>query len=124
VLAYGKRKYRFYNPIMQNNGHITALRKQLKQFEKMPFYSIIVFYGDCELKDVSFIPHGTYLTYPARVLDAINVILNNSEITNYTDEFEIIRVLKETVQNGENKETQIRHIKNVRNMLNNDKTFE
>ncbi|MGV8090761.1 MAG: nuclease-related domain-containing protein [Mangrovibacterium sp.] len=40
VLAYGKKKYRFYNPIMQNNNHIKDLKKQLKQFEKIPFYSI------------------------------------------------------------------------------------
>ncbi|MDR1984416.1 MAG: NERD domain-containing protein [Prevotellaceae bacterium] len=118
VLAYGKRKYRFHNPIMQNNGHITSLRKQLKQFEKVPFYSIIVFYGDCELKDVSFIPQGTYLTYSERVLNIISTILSSNEITNYTDKFEVIRVLKEAVQNGENKETQIKHIKNIRGMLN------
>lgn len=38
VLAYGERKYRFYNPIMQNNKHIEDLRKQLKQFENIPFF--------------------------------------------------------------------------------------
>ncbi len=26
ILNYGKKKYRFYNPIMQNAGHIKALR--------------------------------------------------------------------------------------------------
>jgi hypothetical protein len=40
VLAYGREKYCFYNPIMQNNGHISALRKQLKQFEQIPFLFI------------------------------------------------------------------------------------
>ncbi len=50
VLAYGKEKFRFYNPIMQNNSHIQTLKKQLKQFEKIPFFSIVVFYGDCVLK--------------------------------------------------------------------------
>jgi hypothetical protein len=124
VLAYGKRKYRFYNPIMQNNGHITALRKQLKQFEKVPFYSIIVFYGGCELKDVSFIPQGTFLTYSENVLDVMNTILNSNEIANYTDKFEIIRVLKEAVNNGNNLETQIKHIKNIKDILDEDRTFE
>jgi len=28
ILNYGKEKYRFYNPIMQNAGHIKALREQ------------------------------------------------------------------------------------------------
>ena len=37
VLAYGKRKYRFYNPIKQNNSHISTLNNQLSQFKKIPF---------------------------------------------------------------------------------------
>jgi hypothetical protein len=118
VLAYGKRKYRFYNPIMQNNGHIAALRKQLKQFEKVPFYSIIVFYGDCELKDISLIPQGTFLTYSERVLDIVNMILKTNEIAGYTDKFEVIRVLQEAVQNGESMETKIKHIENIQDMSN------
>ena len=51
VLAYGKQKYFFYNPIMQNNTHIAELRKKLSQSENIPFHSIIVFSGDCELKN-------------------------------------------------------------------------
>ena len=43
VLAYGNSRYRFYNPIMQNSKHISDLKKQLRQFETIPFYSIIVF---------------------------------------------------------------------------------
>lgn len=39
VLAYGKRKYRLYNPIMQNSKHISDLRKRLRQFETVPFYT-------------------------------------------------------------------------------------
>ena len=122
VLAYGKRKYRFYNPILQNNEHIKALRKQLKQFEKVPFYSVIVFYGDCELRDVSCIPQGTFLTYSENVLDVVNTILDGNEIANYTDKFEVIRVLKEAVKNGEDIEIQNKHIENIRAMLDEDET--
>ena len=43
ILAYGEKKYKFYNPIKQNNTHITELKKTLKQFQKIPFFSIIVF---------------------------------------------------------------------------------
>lgn len=43
VLAYGEEKYRFYNPVMQNNNYIAELRKQLGQGDDFPFYSIIVF---------------------------------------------------------------------------------
>jgi hypothetical protein len=124
VLAYGREKHRFYNPIMQNNGHITALKKQLKQFEKIPFYSVIVFYGNCRLKDVSFIPQGTFLTYSGRILDVINSIMNKNEPANYSDKYEIVRVLKEAVQNGENVNIQNKHIENIRDMLGKDRIFE
>ncbi len=32
LLAYGKEKHRFYNPVMQNAGHIQAIRQCLSQF--------------------------------------------------------------------------------------------
>jgi hypothetical protein len=124
VLAYGREKYRFYNPIMQNNGHISALRKQLKQFEQIPFYSIIVFYGNCELKDVSFIPDGTYLVYPERVLNVIDTIINNNGIANFSDKWEVIRILKNAVLNGDNKEIKIKHIENIKNMLGKDRMYD
>jgi hypothetical protein len=124
VLAYGKIKHRFYNPVMQNNGHITALKKQLPQFEELSFYSVIIFYGNCRLRDVSFIPQGTYLAYPERVIDVIKTIMKNNKPINYSNKSEIIRVLKEAVQKGENKEIQNKHIINVRDMLGKDRIFE
>ena len=124
VLAYGRKKYRFYNPIKQNNGHITVLKKQLKQFEELPFYSVIIFYGNCRLKDVSFIPQGTILTYPERVKDVIKTIMKNNKPINYSDKFEIIRILKEAVQNGENKNIQKKHIENIKDMIGKERIFE
>jgi hypothetical protein len=120
VLAYGKRKYRFYNPIMQNNNHIEALRKQIKQFEKIPFYSVVVFYGDCKLKNISFIPQETFLVYSTNVLDVVHNIINNNEPAAYTDKWEVIKVLKESVQNGDDIGTRIQHIKNIKDMLDKD----
>ena len=38
VLSYGKKKYKCYNPIKQNNNHISELKKTLKQFENIPFF--------------------------------------------------------------------------------------
>ena len=52
-LSYGKEKHRFYNPVLQNKYHISQLQRILK--EKVPFYSVIVFYGNCRLEDISFI---------------------------------------------------------------------
>jgi hypothetical protein len=69
VLSYGKKKYKFYNPIKQNNNHITELRKTHKQFENIPFFSVIVFLGECELKEINYVPKGTYLVKSHRVLE-------------------------------------------------------
>jgi len=124
VLAYGKEKYRFYNPIMQNNKHIIELKKLVKQFSTIPFYSIVVFYGDCVLKDVSFVPNGTFLVKPERVLEVINIITKKNEPAKYTDKHEVVRVLKEAVLNGENKETQNKHIENIKNMLGKERIFD
>lgn len=80
VLAYGKQKYRFYNPIMQNNRHMENLRKQLNQYENVPFYSVVVFYGNCVLKDVNFIPNGTFLVKSHRVLEVMRTIIKNNAL--------------------------------------------
>jgi len=124
VMAFGKRKYRFYNPIMQNNKHIKDLRKQLKQFEKMPFYSVVVFYGDCALKDISFVPNGTFIVKSNRVLEVMNIIMKNNESAEYTDKTEVVRLLKEAVHNGEKKEIQIQHIENIKDMLGKHRVFD
>lgn len=124
VLAYGRQKYRFYNPIMQNKKHIDDLRKQLTQFENIPFYSVVVFYGDCELKEISFVPEGTFLVKPGRVSEVMRIILEKNELVPYTDKFEIVRILKEAVQNGGKKEIQNRHIENIKDMLGKHRIFD
>ncbi|MFC0774268.1 nuclease-related domain-containing protein [Terrimonas alba] len=121
VLAYGKRKYRLYNPIIQNSKHISDLKKQLRQFETVPFYSIVVFYGNCVLKDINFVPNGTFLVKSNRVLELMETLMKSNELARYTNKNEIVRILKEAVKNGEDKEIQVQHIKNVREMLGKDR---
>lgn len=48
----GSKKYRFYNPIYQNNTHIKNLRRYLND-SSLPFYSGIVFSDRCELKKIN-----------------------------------------------------------------------
>ena len=102
VLAFGKKKYKFYNPIKQNNSHITELRKTLKQFQKVPFYSVIVFFGDCKLKEINYVPKGTYLVKSHRIFEVLNLIKTENEPTQYTNKREIVDKLKELVLLGEN----------------------
>jgi len=46
---YGK-KYKLYNPLLQNAGHIRAIRRVLKDYGKLPFFSIVAFAGRATLK--------------------------------------------------------------------------
>lgn len=117
VSAYGRQTYQFYNPIMQNNRHIEELRKKLKYPDNVPFYSIVLFYGDCVLRDISFIPKGTFLTKSNRALAVMEAITTNNDLVQYGDKDEIFWVLKEAVENGESAETRNKHTENIRNML-------
>jgi hypothetical protein len=123
VLAYGQEKYRFYNPIMQNNRHVAEIRKKLRQFENVPFYSVVVFYGDCVLKEINLVPEGTFIVKSARVLEVLDIILSKNELAPYTDKFEVVKVLKEAVYNGNSKVTQTQHIENVKEMLGKHRIF-
>ena len=116
ILAYGERKYRFYNPVLQNKGHINTLKRKLRPYADVPFYSIIVFYGDCLLKDVSSIPDRTYIAYPDDVPDIINAIFENNIPANYKSKPDVIRILKEGVNNGNNTEIIVKHIEYIQQM--------
>jgi len=101
VLAYGREKHRFYNPIMQNSKHIINLKKKLSQFENIPFFSIIVFYGDSVIKDFGHVPYRTFIIKPRSLNKLISDILKNSEPAQYTNKREVVNVLNEAVKNGE-----------------------
>ncbi len=124
VLAYGKNKYRFYNPIKQNNSHIKTLRNQLRQFERIPFFSIIAFYGDCQLKEINFVPEGTYLVKPSRIIEVLELIKTNNDAAPYTNKQEVLNVLQQAINNGDNLINQEKHIENINDMLGKDRIFD
>tara|TARA_B110000902_G_C14150870_1_gene529487 strand:+ start:321 stop:1040 length:720 start_codon:yes stop_codon:yes gene_type:complete len=124
ILAYGEKKYKFYNPIKQNNNHITELKKTLKQFQKIPFFSIIVFFGDCELKEINYIPNGTFIVKAQRIFEVLNLIKTENEPNSYTNKREVVDTLKKLVLLGENVEYQKKHIENIKNMVGKERIFK
>ena len=116
VLAYGNRKYRFYNPIFQNKKHIADLINQLPQFEKIPFYSVIVFFGDCEFRDLRLIPDDVYLIKSWQVANVLGKLLLTNPQAKYTDKREVVNLLNAAVQNGENSQICEEHIRNIQAM--------
>ena len=117
VLAYGREKHRFYNPIMQNSKHIIDLKKKLSQFENIPFFSIIVFYGDSVIKDFGHVPYRTFIIKPRSLNKLISDILKNSDPAQYTNKREVVNVLKEAVRNGDSPEIRNMHIAHIMNMI-------
>lgn len=114
VLAYGKHKYRFYNPIFQNQKHIQDLKKQLPQFQNVPFYSIIVFFGNCSFRNLDYVPNSTFLVKSHRAIKVVKEILERNEPTTYVNKREIVNLLNSAVLNGESQEIKAKHIQNIK----------
>lgn len=112
VLAYGKRKYKFYNPISQNQKHIDDLKK-LNHFDEITFFSIIVFFGNCKFKNFIDLPERTFLTKSSTVMNIFDEIVQKNQPANYGDKWDIFNLLKLAVRNGENSIILEKHVDNV-----------
>jgi hypothetical protein len=123
TLAYGKNKYTFYNPIKQNNKHIEDIKKQLTQYPDIPYFSLIVFYGNCVLKNLKYIPENTFIVKSTRVSDVINDILSENSPYQYSDIEMVINVLNNAVTNGGIIENQKKHKNRIVDMLGSDRIY-
>lgn len=65
VTQYGQAKYRFYNPLQQNQTHIRALRRILGA--DYPIYSVVVFGPDATLRDISGVPEQNFVINHANI---------------------------------------------------------
>lgn len=124
VSGYGRYKNRFYNPFKQNEGHIKALRGLSPQMKNLPMYSLVVFAGSCELKDVTFIPHNCYLATFYRSVYAVYDIIQSNPSAQYTDRWEVAEVLRKSVEQGENINLQRRHVYGIHDMLGTYRRYE
>lgn len=116
VSGYGAYKYRFYNPVRQNQGHINALRK-IAALKDIPMYSVIVFYGDCEFKDINNIPSDTMVVYGHNFVDAIQAIERNNPVYQYSDKWEVANALKKLMDAGSDPERRAIQQQNVQNYV-------
>ena len=101
LLAYGKEKHRFYNPVMQNSGHIQAIRQCLQQNPDTPIYSVIVFFGSSEFKDVTCNANNTFIIYPRSIQQVVSEILMQPN-ANFGNKYEVMNLFTKAVQNGNN----------------------
>jgi len=83
-----------------------------------------VFYGDCVLKSINFVPDRTFIVKSKRVLEVVKNILRDNKPVVYTNETEVFRILREAVTNGAIIENQIQHSKNIEDMLGTNRVFD
>ncbi len=102
-----KTKNKFFNPIWQNKGHISAIKKGLAKFD-LPIYSVIAFGGGCTFKKIDCETPVMYMGKLKKYiinftgegylgLDEVNSIgnkLRNLNITDYEKRKEHIRQVR------------------------------
>ena len=64
-----KNKYKFYNPVWQNKGHISAIKSVLNRYD-IPMYSIVAFSNRCKLEKIDSETPVIYMS------DLTNYLLN------------------------------------------------
>jgi uncharacterized protein YraI len=124
TLAGGKHKYVFQNPIIQNKNHIIHVKKQLDMYGDMPYYSLIVFYGNCVLKNINFIPKETYIVKSSRVLDVIQTISKENTPYDYHNFEDVINFLNSAKIKGGILDYQHQHVENINDMLGKNRIFD
>lgn len=99
VMAYGKEKYRFYNPVMQNAGHIQAIRRSLPHNPDIPIYSVIVFFGSSVFKNITCNAYNTFIIQPQFISQVVAEIFRRPD-AKFGNKYEIIDLFAKAVQNG------------------------
>ncbi len=124
VLAGGKVKHHFFNPIKQNQGHIKALRNLSPQFSRLPIFSVIVFYGKCELKAIDYIPQDTFVTVPKKVKQVLRQIKKKNDPAKFSSKREVVKLLKAAVENGESPSIAPKHHAEIKELTGKERLFK
>jgi hypothetical protein len=109
----GGKKYKFYNPILQNRVHTNAAKGLLKEIDDSYFYSYIVFSERCSLKKVSVAIPNVYVIKREDLLQVLQRDMANTQ--KFLSESQIenaYTILKKySLADGATKGQHIEHIK-------------
>lgn len=105
------RKFKLFNPIVQNKGHINALKYNLpSQYFHIPYYPVVVLAGSCQFK--SFDKVSTPVIYPGDIYKTV-IGFSGKQVLNQKDMENINDVLNKI--SHADKESINEHIQNIRN---------
>jgi hypothetical protein len=122
ILAYGREKYQFYNPIKQNNTHISVIKNIIKQ-PKAKMFNIIVFSDNAEFKKMDFIPEDCYLIHEYAIRDCMNQIIFEEREVLTLPEVEAICENIKRARIAPTSEAKDRHIADIENMFGSKRVF-
>lgn len=108
-----RQKHKFYNPIWQNNGHITAMKNILKDVEEKSFYSYIIFSERCELKNIKVTSTDIRLIKRNKLLSTLNKDINTLGNRLTTENIETIYSLLNVYTHADEFKKQ-QHIANIK----------
>lgn len=109
-----KTKKTFRNPIKQNYGHIQCLKEILSNYSNLPYYSIIVFSGSAELKNVYT---KTKVIYSKELIPTISELKFDS-ILSLEDVENIVSIIKN--KNITDKKVRKQHERKIKNRIKKD----
>ena len=99
-------KYQLRNPIIQNHGHIRALKSLLQDYGNIPYISIVAFSRQASL--------GVTANSPVIYWDQILAIINQFEEKRISH-IQVVAIYNKLIEsNTDSKETRKEHIRNVR----------
>lgn len=75
-----EQAYTFYNPVLQNKGHIKWLKTYLSKFKGLNYFSIIVFGNKCELAGFDIKCTNTIVTKIDKAYDTIQKTIDNEPL--------------------------------------------
>lgn len=106
-----KKKIKIPNPVKQNYGHIQHLKELLNDYNNIPFFSIIVFTGSAELKNISIKTSNTYVIYANKLVSTIkqNCLQNQMIYNNFNDISLLIK--NNCIKDKDSKKQHINNIK-------------
>ncbi|MDE7160938.1 MAG: NERD domain-containing protein [Muribaculaceae bacterium] len=116
VLANGGENHRFYNPVRQNEGHIAALRRAVSGYGFIPMSSVIIFYGDCSLRDMGDLPYDTYVGYPSDLKRILKNVRRRAPKAAYRSPDKLRALLRKGVENGRDRGVRRDHARRVRTL--------
>jgi hypothetical protein len=81
VLAGGRHRNHFYNPIRQNNTHISCLSRQLPKLDEDIYHSVIAFSQRCTLKSITLKNPLHIVTKRDELIRSLTPAIQNNVLT-------------------------------------------